>query len=90
MKNISILILFLIISTSLFSQSFRVTKNVVSTSLFQPFAPISGYTISFERLIDPGYSLNAAQFSYKLNTTLISLTMVHTDMDLLLFHGGTY
>ena len=72
MKNISILILFLIISTSLFSQSFRVTKNVVSTSLFQPFAPISGYTISFERLIDPGYSLNAAQFSYKLNTTLIS------------------
>ena len=55
-----------------FSQSFRIPKNVLSTSLFQPFAAISGYTISFERLIDPGYSLNAAQFSYKLNTTLIS------------------
>ena len=72
MKNISILIFSFLISTSLFSQSFRVPKNVVSTSLFQPFASISGYTISFERLIDPGYSLNAAQFSYKLNTTLIS------------------
>lgn len=72
MKNISILIYLLIISTSLFSQSFRVPKNVLSTSLFQPFAAVSGYTISFERLIDPGYSLNAAQFTYKLNTTIIS------------------
>ena len=72
MKNISILLFCLLISTSLFSQSFRVPKNVLSTSLFQPFAANSGYSISFERLLDPGYSLNAAQFSYKLNTTLIS------------------
>tara|TARA_B100001057_G_scaffold267502_1_gene267618 strand:- start:2184 stop:2816 length:633 start_codon:yes stop_codon:yes gene_type:complete len=72
MKNISILTFLLIISTSLFSQSFRVPRNVVSTSLFQPFAAIGGYTISFERLIDPGYSLNVAQFSYKFNTTIIS------------------
>lgn len=72
MKNILILIFLLIITTSLFSQSFRVPKNVISTSLYQPFAPVGAYTISFERLIDPGYSLNAAQFSCKLNTTLIS------------------
>ena len=72
MKKASILIFLPSLSYSLFSQSFRIPQNVVSTSLYQPFAPLSGYTISFERLIDPGYSLNAAQFSYKLNTTLIS------------------
>ena len=72
MKKTSILILFLLHSFSLLSQSYRIPTNVVSTSLFQPFAPISGYTISFERIIDPGYSINAAQFSYKLNTTIIS------------------
>ena len=72
MKKVSILIFLLSLSYSLFSQSFRIPQNVVSTSLYQPFAPLGGYTISFERLIDPGYSLNAAQFSYKLNTTLIS------------------
>ena len=62
MKKTSILILFLLHSFSLLSQSYRIPTNVVSTSLFQPFAPISGYTISFERIIDPGYSINAAQF----------------------------
>tara|TARA_A200000113_G_C8841501_1_gene347047 strand:- start:661 stop:1293 length:633 start_codon:yes stop_codon:yes gene_type:complete len=72
MKKTLVLILFLVLSSSLFSQSFRVPKNVVSTSLYQPFASEGGYTISFERIIDPGYSLNAAQFSYKLNTTIFS------------------
>ncbi|MBL6663465.1 MAG: DUF3575 domain-containing protein [Flavobacteriales bacterium] len=72
MKKTSILIFFLLFSTSLFSQSFRVPKNVISTSLYQPFAPEGGYTISYERMLDPGYSYNAAQFSYKMNFTLIS------------------
>lgn len=59
-------------STSLYSQSFKVAGNVLSTSLYQPFDPVGGYTISYERMLDPGYSRNAAQFSYKLNFTLIS------------------
>jgi hypothetical protein len=71
MKKVSILIFLLFFSSSLFSQSFRIPKNVVSTSLYQPFAPTAGYTISYERIIDPGYSLNAAQFSFKLNSTII-------------------
>ena len=72
MKKTSILIFYIILSTSLFSQSHRVSKNVLSTSLFQSFAPEGGYTISYERMLDPGYSSNAAQFSYKMNFTLIS------------------
>ncbi|MBL6873175.1 MAG: hypothetical protein ISR00_04385 [Flavobacteriales bacterium] len=54
------------------SQTFRVPDNVLSTSLYQPFASIEGYTLAFERLLDPGYSRNAAQFSYKVNVTLLS------------------
>ena len=71
MKKVSILIFLLFFSSSLLSQSFRIPKNVVSTSLYQPFASLGGYTISYERIIDPGYSLNAAQFSFKLNSTII-------------------
>lgn len=72
MKNILLSILLFLFSNTLHSQSFRVSKNVLSTSLFQPFAPESGNTISYERMLDPGYSSNAAQFSYKINFTLIS------------------
>tara|TARA_B100000497_G_scaffold127018_1_gene167512 strand:+ start:2285 stop:2920 length:636 start_codon:yes stop_codon:yes gene_type:complete len=72
MKHIFILLSFILFTSSLYSQSFRVSKNVLSTSLYQPFAPESGYTISYERMLDPGYSSNAAQFSYKMNVTLIS------------------
>jgi len=66
---ISILIL---VSVSCQSQTFRVSDNVLSTSLYQPFAPVGGYTLAFERMLDPGYSRNAAQFSYKINATLLS------------------
>ena len=48
------------------SQTFRVSDNVLSTSLYQPFAQVGGYTLAFERMLDPGYSRNAAQFSYKV------------------------
>jgi hypothetical protein len=72
MKHIFILLSFILFTSSLYSQSFRVSKNVLSTSLYQPFAPESGYTISYERMLDPGYSSNAAQISYKMNVTLIS------------------
>ena len=68
MKNI-FTILLLITSTSIYSQSFRASRNVISTSLYQPFTTVGGYTLSFERTLDPGYSLTAAQFSYKLNVT---------------------
>lgn len=54
------------------SQTFRVSDNVLSTSLFQPFAPVGGYSLAFERMLDPGYSRNAAQFSYKINATILS------------------
>lgn len=74
MKKISILIFLFSLSSSIYSQTFRVSKNVISTSLVQPFVPVGGYTIAYERMIDPGYSSNAAQFSYKLNATLISST----------------
>jgi len=72
MKNLTFLLLIFLFSHSLYSQSFRVSKNVIGTSLYQPFAPESGYSISYERMLDPGYSSNAAQFSYKMNFTLIS------------------
>lgn len=74
MKKISFLIFLFFLSSSIHSQTFRVSKNVISTSLFQPFAPVGGYTVAYERMTDPGYSSNAAQFSYKLNATLISST----------------
>jgi len=74
MKNLTLLLLLLLLSFTLHSQSFRVPKNVLSISLYQPFAPEGGYSISYERMIDPGYSVNAAQFSYKINTTFISST----------------
>lgn len=54
------------------AQTLQVSSNVLSTSLYQPFASVGGYTLAFERILDPGYSLNLAQFSYKLNLTLIS------------------
>ena len=74
-KTIVFLIFTFIFSVTVaYSQSFRVPKNVISTSLFQPFSQIGGYTLSYERIIDPGYSLNASQFSFKLNTTFISST----------------
>ena len=60
MKNLTLLLLLLLLSFTLYSQSFRVPKNVLSTSLYQPFAPEGGYSISYERMIDPGYSVNAA------------------------------
>lgn len=56
------------------AQTFKVSSNVISTSLYEPFAPVGGYTIAFERILDPGYSLNLAQFSYKLGLTMISDT----------------
>ena len=56
------------------AQTFQVSSNVISTSLYQPFASVGGYTIAFERILDPGYSLNLAQFSYKLGLTMISDT----------------
>lgn len=61
-----------LISSYVNAQTFQVSSNVLSTSLYQPFASVGGYTLAFERILDPGYSLNLAQFSYKLNLTLIS------------------
>lgn len=74
MKNTLLLFILFFFCSSLYSQTFRVSKNVLSTSLYQPFSSEGGYTISFERMLDPGYSSNAAQFSYKMNATLISST----------------
>ena len=62
----------MLVSVACQSQTFRVSDNVLSTSLYQPFAPVGGYTLAFERMLDPGYSRNAAQFSYKINATLLS------------------
>ena len=93
MKKISILFFFLVLSPSLFSQSFRVPKNVLSTSLYQPFAPEGGYTISYERMLDPGYSYNVAQFSYKMNFTLISSSdrrMVGQDSTQVFYDSDSY
>jgi len=73
-KIIFFLVFIFFIIEVTYSQSFRVPKNVISTSLFQPFSQIGGYTLSYERIIDPGYSSNASQFSFKLNTTFISST----------------
>ena len=39
---------------------------------FNHFTDLAGYSISYERMLDPGYSLNVAQFSYKLNASIIS------------------
>lgn len=71
-RALTILILFF--SHVLFAQSHQVSSNVISTSLYQPFASVGGYTLAFERILDPGYSLNLAQFSYKLSATSISDT----------------
>ncbi len=72
MKKLLITILFVLFLTSVYSQSFKVSKNVISTSLLNQFTDLSGYNISYERMLDPGYSLNVAQFSYKLNASIIS------------------
>ena len=66
-----LLLLIVICSLTSYSQSFRVAGNILSTSLYQPFDPVGGYTISYERMLDPGYSRDAAQFSYRMNFTLL-------------------
>ena len=73
-KIILVLSVILTFSCSLFSQTFKVSQNIISASVFQPITTEGGYTLSFERMIDPGYSRNIAQFSYKMNITLISKT----------------
>ena len=72
MKKLLSTILFVLFTTLVYSQSFKVSKNVLSTSLFNQFTDLAGYSISYERMLDPGYSLNVAQFSYKMNASIIS------------------
>jgi len=71
MRIYFLLFLLFVVGTSQ-SQTFRVSDNVLSTSLYQPFASIGGYTLAFERMLDPGYSRNAAQFSYKIGATVLN------------------
>ena len=61
MKKLLSTILFVLFTTLVHSQSFKVSKNVLSTSLFNQFTDLAGYSISYERMLDPGYSLNASQ-----------------------------
>ena len=72
LEKIVLVLCILTFSCSVFSQTFKVSQNIISASVFQPITTEGGYTLSFERMIDPGYSRNIAQFSYKMNITLIS------------------
>ncbi len=74
MKRIFILLSVFLIASVSQAQSFLVKKNIISTSLFTPFEVPGGYGLSFERMLDKGQSLNAAQFSVKLNAKLINDT----------------
>ncbi|MGC6490943.1 MAG: DUF3575 domain-containing protein [Flavobacteriales bacterium] len=71
LKNLQLCVILLLPFMG-FSQTFKVSENVLGTSLYQPFAKISGYSLAFERMLDPGYSKNVAQFSYKLTASLLS------------------
>lgn len=53
-------------------QSFLVKKNVLGVGLYTPFEKPGGYALSYERMLDKGHSLNAAQFAVKLNFKLIN------------------
>lgn len=70
--RLNVFLLCVLFSVFSYAQTFKVSDNVLSTSLYQPFASVGGYSLAFERMLDPGYSRNAAQFSYKLNATLLS------------------
>ncbi|MBC8464196.1 MAG: DUF3575 domain-containing protein [Bacteroidetes bacterium] len=72
MKRIFILLSIFLVTGAVQAQSFLVKKNIISTSLFTPFEDPGGYSLSYERMLDKGQSLNAAQFSVKLNTKLIN------------------
>lgn len=51
------------------AQSFN--DNIISTSITSPMFKPSSYSLSFEHVLDKGYSLNVAQLSYKLNLNII-------------------
>lgn len=51
------------------AQSFK--DNIISTSITSPLFAPSSYQLSFEHVLDKGYSLNVAQLSYKLNLMLV-------------------
>ena len=54
------------------AQTFLVKKNIISTSLQSLIINPSGYSISYERMLDRGRSPNVAQLSFKLNYKLIN------------------
>ena len=46
-------------------------RNVISTNLYSPFLKISSYSLSYERVLDKGYSPNLSQFSYRVSGILV-------------------
>ncbi len=46
-------------------------RNVISTNIYSPFLEVSSYSLSYERVLDKGYSPTVSQFSYKISGILV-------------------
>lgn len=66
---LSIFCVFFFISADAQYKDFN--RNVISTNIYSPFLKVRSYSLSYERVLDKGYSPKVSQFSYKISGILV-------------------